>query len=164
MSLLRVERVIAMDPGKLSGMAVLERRRTTDEHVISILESFEAGPDEFIPTFRTWYDKYNAPAAEGQPRARVVLESFHITPETGKKSQEASWALEQIGAAKQACRDFGYPVDAIMYFRPSQKQVFPNPRLKKLGLWHVGGKGHALDAIRHGVLYLAQSGTLPENA
>lgn len=159
----RVERVLAIDPGKLTGQAVMERVRDDEAgtHVVALLESVETPPDETIPWFREQYAKYAEPVEEGSPRMRVVMEAFRITTRTGEKSQEASWALRTMGAVEQACRDLGYPPDAIMEFSPSKKQVFPNPRLKALGLWHVGGKGHALDAIRHATLYLAQTGMLP---
>jgi hypothetical protein len=39
--------------------------------------------------------------------------------------------------------------------------MFPNEALKKLEYWHRGGAGHALDAIRHGLLYLAKNGWTP---
>jgi hypothetical protein len=39
--------------------------------------------------------------------------------------------------------------------------MFPNEALKKLDYWHKGGEGHALDAIRHGLLYLAKKGWTP---
>ena len=158
-----VERVLAMDPGKLTGQAVMERYKDTDSgvHELRLLESVETPPDETIPWFREAYAKYAEPVNDDSPRMRVVMESFRITSRTGEKSQEATWALRTIGATEQACRDLGYPVEAIMEFSPSKKQVFPNPRLKALGLWHVGGKGHALDAIRHATLYLAQTGMMP---
>lgn len=160
----RIERVIAIDPGKLTGMAVLERYKDDEKHEVRLLESVEANPDECIPLLREWLSTYGQPVEPGQPPVRVAMESFLITVETGKKSQEAAWALETIGAVKQTCRDVKYPVGAIAFFRPSQKSVFPNTRLKKLGIWHVGGKGHALDAIRHGMLYLMQTGMLPQTA
>ena len=155
------ERCLAVDPGKLTGMCVMQRYKGPETHTVSLLRSAEAGPDEVIPLFREWYSWYAEPAGGGGPRMRVVMESFKITPRTGELSAEASWALETIGAVKQACRDLGYPPEAIQFFRPDQKKAFPNPRLKRLGLWHTGGKGHALDAIRHGTLYLSQTGLMP---
>jgi hypothetical protein len=157
------ERCIAADPGKLTGLCVMERRKEDDgRHTVAILESAETGPDETVPTFREWYGRYWEPTEDGSPRMRVVMESFVIGSGTAEKSQDASWALRTQGALEQACRDLGYPVDAIVFYPPSRKSVFPNPRLKRLGLWHVGGAGHARDSIRHGALYLSQTGLLPK--
>jgi hypothetical protein len=39
--------------------------------------------------------------------------------------------------------------------------MFTNQALKKLGYWHTGGDGHALDAIRHGLLRLVKAGWIP---
>lgn len=157
---------MAVDPGKLTGCCVMERFRDdeTGTHVVRILESAETGPDETVPWVRRAFDRWGDPAEGDMPRMRVVIESFLITQRTVAKSQEASWALKTMGAVEQACRDAGYPVDAIVYYSPDKKAAFPNPRLKKLGLWHVGGKGHALDAIRHATLYLTQTGMLPADA
>jgi hypothetical protein len=160
----RVERVMAIDPGKLTGCCVMERFRDDEAgvHEVRLLESVETLPADTIPWVRAMFARYGEPAEEGQPRMRVVVESFKITQRTVAKSQEASWALRTIGAVEQACRDEGYPEEAIVFYGPDKKAPFPNPRLKKLGLWHVGGKGHALDAIRHGTLYLTQTGMLPD--
>ena len=167
--MLRIERVIAIDPGKLTGQAVMERYRDDENgvHEIRLLESVETSPDETIPWFKERYRKYELDVEKnvvGHLPMRVVMESFRITTRTGEKSQEASWALRTMGAVEQACRDLGYPVEAIQEFSPDKKKAFPSARLKKLGLWHVGGKGHALDAIRHATLYLAQTGMLPAMA
>lgn len=159
----RIERVMAIDPGKLTGCCVMERFRDDagGTHVVRLLESEETGPDETIPWVRRAFERYGDPVEEGQPRMRVVVESFLITQRTVAKSQEAAWALKTTGAVEQACRDEGYPVDAIQFYGPDKKAAFPNDRLRKLGLWHRGGKGHALDAIRHATLYLTQTGMLP---
>jgi hypothetical protein len=39
--------------------------------------------------------------------------------------------------------------------------MFDNEKLKKLEYWHRGGKGHALDAIRHALLRLVKTGWKP---
>ena len=95
------------------------------------------------------------------PGIRIVCERFTITQETAKKSQ-APFSLEQIGNLKQAMRDAGIPVTEINLQAPRDaKAMFPNPALKKLDYWHKGGAGHAMDAIRHGLLYLARNGWKP---
>ena len=150
---MRHERVLAIDPGKLTGVAHL--LRVGDE--VTLLGSYEYNEDDIIPGIRPTIEDWR-PLDKEQFPLRVVIEKFTITVETAKKSQ-APFSLEVIGAVKQVCRDAGYPVDAIAWQKPSEaKESFPNAKLKRVGLWHRGGEGHALDAIRHGALYLARSG------
>ena len=148
----RIDRVLAIDPGKATGLAWLRQ----EDGKIFLDNSHEAGPDEIIdmirPTLAEW-----RPLAEGQPPMRIVMERFTINAGTAQKSQEVSWALETIGAVKQAARDAEYPLTKITWQSPAEaKTAFTNDKLKRLGLWHRGGAGHALDAIRHGSLYLAK--------
>lgn len=154
MTTMKDHRVLAIDPGKLTGVAYL----TTKGQKVTLDWSGEPDPNEVIPLIRTYIADGEWVAWEGVSPLRLVIESFTINAATARKSQEASWALRTIGAIEQACRDSNYPLDAIVWQRPADvKNAFPNPRLKELGLWHKGGKGHALDAIRHGALYLAKT-------
>lgn len=150
----KIDRVLAIDPGKKTGLAWLRQ----EKGLIYLEDSYEASPDEIIekirPTLASW-----KPVADGQPPLRVVVEQFVINSMTSQRSQEASWALRTIGAVEQACRDVGYPLPAIEWQKPAEaKNAFTNEKLKNLNLWHRGGEGHALDAIRHGALYLAKVG------
>lgn len=80
----------------------------------------------------------------------VVCENFIITVQTAKIGA-GPWSLKYIGALEYLCRKHSIP---LTLQQPSQKDFAPNDRLKALGLWHKGGGGHALDALRHGVIYL----------
>lgn len=150
----RIDRVLAIDPGKVTGVAWMRQQ----DGEIFLDSSLEADADELInflrPTLKEW-----KPVADGQPPLKVVIEKFTINSQTSQKSQEASWALRMIGAVEQACRDVEYPLGAISWQMPGEaKTAFTNEKLKRIGLWHRGGAGHALDAIRHGSLYLAKVG------
>jgi hypothetical protein len=58
--------------------------------------------------------------------------------------------------------DIGREPDDIYFQSPADaKAMFDNPKLKKLDYWHKGGEGHALDAIRHGLLRLVKIGWKP---
>jgi hypothetical protein len=145
--------VLSVDPGKMTGLAHMLRQGDD----VSIIESCELDEDSVIPWVRPIIEDWR-PRKTGEYPLRVVIEKFTITLETAKKSQ-SPFSLEVIGAVKQVCRDNDYPLAAIAWQKPSEaKGAFPNPKLKRLGLWHVGGEGHALDAIRHASLYLARSG------
>ena len=150
---MRIEPVVAIDPGKLTGVAHVVRK----DNKIEILETKELDEDEVIPWLRPILTNWNREDGRTYP-LRVVIERFLITLETAKKSQ-APFSLEVIGAVKQACRDVGYPTHAIAFQSPADaKTAFPNGKLKRIGVWHKGGEGHAIDALRHAVLYLARTG------
>jgi hypothetical protein len=115
--------------------------------------SVELTEDEFIAPIRRELVEH--------PEIEIACERFVINAQTAKKSQ-AGWSLELIGNLKQAVRDVGRPVSDIHLQAPADAMnLFPNPALKKLQYWHVGGAGHALDSIRHGLLYLAKTGWPP---
>lgn len=91
----------------------------------------------------------------------VVCERFTINAQTVRNTQ-APYSLEQIGILKQCLMDIGVAPDDIYFQSPADaKAMFTNEKLKKLGYWHKGGEGHALDAIRHGLLRLVKSGWKP---
>jgi hypothetical protein len=91
----------------------------------------------------------------------VACESFVINAQTVRNSQ-APYSLEQIGVLKHLCRRAGYDPSNIAFQAPvNAKNMFPNPALKKVDMWHRGGEGHALDAIRHGLLRLVKAGWKP---
>lgn len=156
-----IARVLAVDPGKATGIALLERDinagtvdilETAELHVLSDDETDGDHLRSLILGWRTARQPDEYPT-------RIVIERFTITPGTGKKSQEAKSALETIGAVKWFCVQAGYPLEAIEWQAPGDaKEAFPNEKLKRLGLWHRGGAGHALDALRHAALYLVTTG------
>ena len=78
----RFERVLAIDPGKLTGLAYLTR---TDSEVrlVTSAERDEAGVVPWIrPIVEGW-----EPSQPGEFPLRVVIERFTITVETAKKSK-----------------------------------------------------------------------------
>lgn len=155
----KIDRVLAIDPGKTTGLAWMMH----EDGIIRLEDAIEASPEEIIPAIRPALEEWR-PLASGHPPLRLVVEKFTINANTVRKSQEASWALRIIGAVEQAARDVDYPLLAIAWQGPGEaKNAFPNDKLKALGLWHRGGQGHALDAIRHGALYLAKVGWTTRN-
>jgi len=147
--------ILSVDPGKASGIACFA---WGDEHVEPyLLLSGEYQPHEFAEPVR---DVLVRSIAENL-RLEVVCERFTINAQTVKNSQ-APYSLEQIGVLKQLLRDAGINENELKFQNPSDaKRMFPNEALKKLEYWHRGGEGHALDAIRHGLLYLAKNGWTP---
>ena len=142
--------IYALDPGLMSGVCVLELPKGQDP----ILKwAAEQEIPDVVPALRSILAAY--------PHLEVVCERFVITPQTAKKSPQG-WSLEIIGSVKQTLRDVGRSEDDIYFQKPADAMnLFPNAGLKKLGYWHVGGKDHANDAIRHALLYISDNGWMP---
>lgn len=148
--------IISVDPGKASGIAVIQWERSEPDVAPALFWSVESQPEDFATDIREAFHFALAPEEYA-----VACESFVINAQTVKNSQ-APYSLEQIGVLKHLCRENGYDPSQIAFQAPvNAKNMFPNPALKKLGLWHRGGEGHALDAIRHGALRLVKAGWTP---
>ena len=146
-----MKHVVAVDPGKATGVAYFQYEDGMENPVL--VASAEVQPHEFAGWVRGALSKISDPI--------IVCERFTINAQTVKNSQ-APYSLEQIGVLKQIMRDNNIDENSIVWQTPADaKALFPNPALKKVGSWHVGGEGHANDAIRHGLLYLAKRGWTP---
>lgn len=144
--------VVAVDPGKATGVSYFQFDELMDNP--KLVKSAEVQPTEFAPWVRDVVDEI----ISIQGNIVFVCERFTINAQTVKNSQ-APYSLEQIGVLKQIMRDRGIDENSIVWQTPADaKSLFPNPSLKKVGTWHVGGEGHANDSIRHGLLYLAKKG------
>ena len=147
--------VLAVDPGKASGIALVSWSGN-QEDLPKLELSFESQPENFATDvticLTNWkqYEKF-----------AISCERFTINAQTVRNSQ-APYSLEQIGVLKHLCRTNEYGPDNISFQTPADaKALFPNEALRKVGTWHKGGEGHALDAIRHGLLFLAKNGWTP---
>jgi hypothetical protein len=142
--------VLAVDPGKATGVSFFSFEKGGEP---VLMFSWELQFETFAPIIR-W-------ALENYPNTEVVCERFTITAQTAKNSQ-APYSLEHIGILKQIMLDNGKGPEKLVYQSPADaKNMFPNPSLKKLGYWHKGGAGHALDSMRHGLLHLVKTGWQP---
>ena len=141
---------LSVDPGKATGMALFSLEQGQEP---VMLWSGEYQQDEYAKPIRETLSLY--------PEAEVVCERFTINMQTVKNSQ-APYSLEQIGILKQCLMDAGRKADDIYFQSPADaKAMFDNPKLKKLEYWHRGGEGHALDAVRHGLLRCVKVGWKP---
>ena len=142
--------ILAVDPGKATGMALFSIEQGQEPILVW---SGEYQQEEYAKPIRETLSLY--------PEADVVCERFTINMQTVKNSQ-APYSLEQIGILKQCLMDAGRKPDDIYFQSPADaKAMFDNPKLKKLEYWHRGGEGHALDAIRHGLLRCVKVGWKP---
>ena len=142
--------VLSVDPGKATGMALF---------------SLESGSEPVLEWSKELQqNEYAEPIREVLASLEdvvVVCERFTINAQTVRNTQ-APYSLEQIGILKQCLMDAGRPADDIYFQAPADaKAMFTNEKLKKLEYWHRGGEGHALDAIRHGLLKLDKMGWKP---
>lgn len=145
--------VIAVDPGKVTGLAVISYSGETP----TLVASKELTAYLFAATLSGALRE----ASDLRLTTDIVCERFVINAQTIKNSQ-APFSIEQIGMMKYVTYCAGFDPDKIYFQSPSDaKKLFTNEALKKLGIWHVGGGGHALDAIRHGLLRLAKTGWVP---
>jgi hypothetical protein len=146
--------VLSVDPGKATGMALFSMESGKDP---VLLWSIEVQQHEYAAPIRRTLLELGLLGSE----LDIVCERFTINAQTVKNSQ-APFSLEQIGILKQCLMDAGRPADDIYFQSPADaKAMFTNEKLKKLEYWHRGGEGHALDAIRHGLLRLVKSGWKP---
>jgi hypothetical protein len=145
--------VLAVDPGKASGVALFE---------------YDGGEPRLILSGEYQMREYAKPIRDAITMSRdkdipidIVCERFTINMQTVKNSQ-APYSLEQIGILRQIMLDNEIDPESIIFQSPSDaKGMFANDKLKKLESWHRGGDGHALDAIRHGLLRFVKTGWKP---
>lgn len=146
--------VLSVDPGKATGIATFEWTQGSDPLLVNTME---VQPDEFAIAIRESVDY----ALKTKMDLVVVCERFIINAQTVRNAQ-APYSLEQIGVLKQCLRDAQIEPESIVWQSPADaKAMFPNEALKKVGYWHKGGEGHALDALRHGLLRMAKTGWKP---
>lgn len=137
--------LIAIDPGKASGYAVLD---FTNINNVKIIESSELEQYETVATA----DKRLSEWVFEEDTVEVVMEKFTVTAQTGKNTNGQNWSSEIIGAVRYLAQK--HRAKFTEQTPAEAKSFIPNERLKTIGLWHKGGEGHARDALRHGGLYL----------
>ena len=145
--------VLAIDPGKASGVALFEY----DGAEPILLSSGEYQMREYAKPIRDAITY----SRDKKVTLEIVCERFTINMQTVKNSQ-APYSLEQIGILRQIMLDNDIDPESIIFQSPSDaKGMFANDKLKKLEYWYRGGEGHALDAIRHGLLRFVKTGWKP---
>ena len=145
--------ILAIDPGKASGIALFR----FDPVDPVLIWAGEYQQEDYANPIRAAIQGTFDEGAD----LDVVCERFTINAQTVKNSQ-APFSLEQIGILKQCMLDANLDTGRINFQSPSDaKGMFTNQALKKLEYWHRGGEGHALDAIRHGLLRCVKTGWKP---
>jgi hypothetical protein len=146
--------VLAVDPGKMTGVAFFSWTGNPEEDPV-LVYSGEVDEDQYAESIEEFLLKIPE-----YSELKIVCERFTINLQTAKKSQ-APFSLEQIGVLKYLAKKSG--VSEIIFQSPADaKSMFDNSKLKKLEFWHRGGEGHALDAIRHGLLLFVKLKWIPK--
>lgn len=137
--------IIAIDPGKVTGLAVLKLTDTTFELIeVDQLEN----PDEvWLPIYniiRSYADKHDDVV--------VLCESFELRPDVAQPDETPKYIIKDLDR-------YVAPTYPIEYQMASQAKVGIPPgrngrrdRLHSFGL-HQRGYRHANDAIRHCLVY-----------
>lgn len=144
-----IRRVIAIDPGLLTGVGMVDLVPGDDDDPV------ESATLEKRYSAELGFEKVGVALTEllgdSDPESTdVVVERFTITAKTAKNSQ-APWSLEVIGMCRWIMLgEFGDRFGEMIMQGPAEaKTLIPNDVLKRAGIWHVGGEGHANDALRH---------------
>jgi hypothetical protein len=132
--------VVAVDPGKMTGVALFQSDQVNPP---MLLESHEFLRDEL----ESWLEDVLVPDAD-EP-IQVVAERYVIG------DADSPWSLRELGVLSYLSRRAGWG-EPVLQTPADAKSFAPNERLQQLGFWHTGGAGHALDAIRHGVLFMVR--------
>lgn len=146
--------VIAVDPGKTTGIAVFSREPGQEP----VLEA--SGEYTLWNVVNELYGSIFFARDKGVT-PDIVCERFIINAQTVKNSQ-APFSLEMIGILKYIVYSSSLDPEKIIFQSPADaKKMFPNEALKKLGYWKSGTDGHDKDAMRHGLIRLVKLGWVP---
>lgn len=129
--------ILAIDPGKTTGWAILDPEGVFHSDQV-------AGRFDFYRTLR-------ALAAPGHP-LEVVIEAFTITARTSTTDRQYD-ALYIIGYVEAVCEVNGW--DFTTQSPGSAKAFASNDKLAAIGWRNPTPGGHADDAARHLLTYLA---------
>ena len=147
--------IIAIDPGLASGCAHV----TVNPTGFTIVSTAELAPRETGEWLRT-----SLRLVPDHDATAVVIEKFTITAKTAQNSQ-APWSLEVIGQSRWIVWEEIGPERQLIVQSPADSMAaFKNDRLRALGLWHRGGHGHAVEALRHVALFAHRQKLLPRQA
>lgn len=129
-------RLLCLDPGGTTGVALLEYDEETEPAIIWH-KQIEGGLHGFL--------NFHWDQLEDWLYSEIVCESFTLREGVYGVDLSPTYIIGALEAL--------HPVDDIIYQEPSMKPLCDDERLKKMGLY-TPGRGHAMDAVRHGVIYL----------
>jgi hypothetical protein len=133
--------LLSIDPGLMTGICIID--------VTDISE-----PVKFWSAEWTIEDFHSAieQVLSQESIIEVVIEDFRITESTGDLD-EAPWSLNLIGVVEFLGFKYG---KSVVRQQPVEKAFPTNERLRLVDFWHVGGAGHANDALRHAMVWVVK--------
>lgn len=138
--------VLAVDPGRANGVCLIQREGLVKLH-----------SDELDWISMTRYVANTCLELETQ--LDVVVETFRISIQTAKNGVGANETIEAIGMVRLLTLQYGVSDGTLPLQSPGDAQDFTDgKKLRDLGWWHKGGKGHANMALRHAALRLLRTG------
>ena len=139
--------VIAFDPGKATGVALSVTALYGEDFVSYQLDGGWQG------------QVFHLAAVDWAGFDHVICESFTVNAGTAKKDQGA---YPDVFSLIGTIRYLAYATGAEFHFQtPGEAKSFAtNDKLKTLG-WYKGGAGHADDASRHLLTFLAKNNYTP---
>src|SRR5262252_1214169 len=148
MKVARGRRIIALDPGGTTGVAIFQNQPISEGwNIDSLFNLVQLAEKEHHK--KLWQ------LLTGQDPDVVVCERFDSPmPVLGGPGSVNIDAREYIGVTKLYCYLTGKP--CVMQTRASRNLWTPD-KLRKLGLW-IPEQKHAMDALRHLLYFLNQEG------
>lgn len=132
--------IVAVDPGKVTGVAKWRRDRPAE------IDSLQQPCWDAVATVH--HLMTNGLTA-------VVCESYVISSQTLRKTRGENWSLESIGALRYLAGLFDIPF--ILQTPADAKSFVTDQKLHAAGWYQPSTGGHANDAARHLMLYLARA-------
>jgi hypothetical protein len=129
-------RLLCLDPGGTTGVALLEYDEETPPSIIW-QKQIEGGLHGFL--------NFHWDQLQDWLYSEIICESFTLREGVYGVDLSPTYIIGALEALHES--------DDIIYQEPSMKPLCDDERLKKMGLY-VPGRGHAMDAVRHGVIYL----------
>ena len=142
--------ILAVDPGKATGVAWIEVEPGTPAEII---DAYETGGTlhETIAVFNTWNRARRfAPAPLDICEDWIAIDTEFVT--------QPALAIEPMAWLKMLASDAGIEIETPY---PQQRLAFSDKVFHDSGYWHVGGAGHARSAIRHGLSWCLRQIHLP---
>ncbi len=137
----RTETIIAVDPGKLTGWAVLDEEGAFSQGE-DLLHNIMMSVDTLL--------------REGH-KPILVCEDFIYTQATAKKSRQ-TWSTEGIGILRYLAAM--HQVSFIIQTPAAAKRFGTDEKLKAIEWYHPTPGGHQNDAARHLLLYADSVGRI----
>ena len=135
--------MLCLDPGGTTGLAVFSFEEDKDPSLVHF-DQIPGGLDGFLDWYKSEREIWNWDM--------IVCEDFTLRMNVKFPDLSPVYIIGALEALEWPSKP--------TYQQPTQKPLCDDDRLKVLGM-HKPGKGHANDAIRHGIIYLRNRRHMP---